>query len=616
MTVFLIFLITQNFNFEYREVPDFNVALEDSLHSFDVRHYLINVESPMTSRYISGCVTVACRSNQANLLQVDLQLDGLNVDSVRVDGVTATYTYALDTIRVNLPTPMNQGDSFAVMVGYSGTASGQLGYLWYQSVHTIAYSLGCPYSTKCWMPCYDNLLDKADNGCEMYITVPDSFTVCATGAYLGKTVNQGKATYHWKHGYPISPYLIHFAASIFRTYSDWYRPATGDSVEIKYFFWPRDTIYAPGAFSLTTDMMAFFDSLYGPFPFERYGMDVLYPFYYGGMEHQTTSSIIRSWITSGPDYYGMAHEMSHQWWGDMVTCYGWRDVWLNEGFGTYCDALYQGHREGQTAFLNTMVVRRGNYLSAEDANPHSIYDPPENLLYEWGHSYCKGSWILHMIRFLSGSDSTWLHLMSVYRDSFAYKNASSDDLNRLMNRELGADYGWFFQEWVYLLGYPRYHVTWNKIFETPDWRLVLDVGQTQTIGPPVFHMPLPIGVNYSGGDTILTLGISQSPQHFEYLLPQEPMTITVDPEKWVIQRNTVTGVGEGSAGTGIRPEGLSTLGRAIRIRLQTERLIKVFDALGREVFRTVGQKMDFRPASAGIYYVLVDQDPRKYVIVK
>jgi aminopeptidase N len=616
MTVFLVLLITQNFNFEYREAPEFNAALEDSMHSFDVRHYLINVESPMTSRYISGCVTIACRSNQANLMQVDLQLGGLNVDSVLVDGQPAVYTFVAETILVTLPTAMNQGDSFNVKVGYSGTPSGSLGYIYSTSYHTTAYTLGCPFSTKRWMPCYDNLIDKADRGCEMYITVPDSFTVCATGKFIGKTVDQGKATYHWKHDYPISPYLIHFSASIFQMITHWYRPAPAESIEVRYYMWIPDTIYAPSSLSLITDMMAYYDSLFGSYPFERYGMDFIYPFYYGGMEHQTNSTIIRSWLVQH-NHYGMAHELSHQWWGDMATCFSWRNVWINEGFATYCDALYQGHNENQAAFMTTMLSRRSDYFTAEGGNPHPVYDPPENLLYDWGHSYCKGSWILHMMRYLCGTDSAWLHLMTAVRDSFAYKNVSTDDLNRIMSRELSADYTWFFSEWVYQMGYPWYQIIWNKLYETPNWRLVLDVNQVQTIGPPVFHMPVPLGVSYASGDTLLTLSVNQSPQHYEYILPQEPTGIIVDPDNWLIQISTVTGVGEsGPTEPFIQSDEVSTVNRAIRIRLMTNRSIKVYDALGREVFRTFGKKVDFRPASAGIYYVLIDQDPRKYVVVK
>jgi aminopeptidase N len=539
----------------------------------------------------------------------------LNVDSIKVDGLTATYSHIAETLLVNLPVIHNQGDSFEVKVGYSGTASGNLGYMWYQSTHAIAYTLGCPFAEKRWFPCYDRLWDKADYGVEFYITVPDSFTVCATGEFLGKVVSQGFATYHWKHSYPVSPYLIHFASSIYTTYSDWFYPAPGESIEIKYYFWPEDTTIAQTAFSLTTDMLYFCDSLFGNYPFERYGMDVVNPFYYGGMEHQTMSTIHRQWIISN-DYYGMAHELSHQWWGDMITCFGWQNVWLNEGFATYCDALYKEKREGHQAFLNTMISRRNSYFGSEQSFPHPIYNPPPNYIFDWGHSYCKGSWVLHMIRYLCGSDSIWLNLLATYRDSFAYKNASTNDLNMVMNQVLGEDYDWFFDEWVYDMGYPYYNIVWGKNYEVPNWRLILDVSQIQTIGPAVFHMPLPIGINFSSGDTIVVFQMNQSPQHFEIILNQEPVSITVDPENWLIQKNVVTGIREQKSAQKISSTAISTISRRIKIIFSNPQDIKVYDVAGRCLFNEFTKELDYTPSNAGIYYVGIGKMLKKVIIVK
>jgi len=615
MIILTLFLLIQALPIENKQVFYPETARAESTHSYDVLHYLIVLDLPMDSRYLEGAVTISVRSNEDNLTMVDLHLLGLGVDSIKVDGVTATYNHIEETLYVNLPQPYYQGDSFDIMVGYSGTASGIIGYLFSQYPKPISYTLGCSFSTRRWMPCYNRLWDKADNGVEFYITVPDTFTVCATGEYLGMVVSQGQATYHWKHSYPIAPYLIHFASSVYTTYSDWYHPSPTDSIEIKYYFWPQDTLYAYTAFSLTTDMMYFYDSLYGDYPFERYGMDVIYDFFYGGMEHQTLSSIDRSWITSAY-YYGIAHEMSHMWWGDMVTCFGWQNVWLNEGFATYSDALYLERREGHGAFVNEMIFRRNDYFDGEAVNPHPIYDPPDNSIFEWSHCYCKGSWVLHMIRYLCGHDTTWLNLLATYRDSFAYKNASTDDLNRIMNQVLNGDYDWFFDEWVYDMYYPIYDVVWDKIYETPYWRLVLDITQTQPLGPQVFHMPLPIGVNYPSGDTILTLAINESPQHFEFLLPQEPMDVVVDPETWIMQKNTVIGVFEEVAHKKISIDRLTTIGRAIEVKLSAPILIKVFDITGRKIHESYTKELTYQPSSAGVYHIIVGDTKQRVVIIK
>ncbi|MEO0225926.1 MAG: M1 family metallopeptidase, partial [candidate division WOR-3 bacterium] len=574
----------------------------------------IRLDLPMDTSYLSGSVTIACRSNVNNLRVVDLHLLTMHVDSVKVNGLSATYLHRNDTLFINLPNPQNQNDSFSIMVGYSGCGSGLMGYVFFRGNPNVSYTLGCPFSTREWLPCWDRLADKADYGVEFYITVPESFTVCATGRYLGRTVSQGKATYHWKHNYPISPYLIHFASSIFMTYSDWYRPVPTESIEIKYYFWPQDSLYARNAFALVTDMMKFYDSLFGAYPFERYGMDVVDPFYYGGMEHQTMATIMRGWIINN-EIYGIAHEMSHMWWGDMVTCYGWENVWLNEGFATYCDALYKEKREGHNAFITLMNSRRSAYFQGEARYPHPIYDPPPDRIFEWSHSYCKGSWVLHMIRYLCGNDQTWLNLMKTYRDSFAYQNARTADLNRIMNRVLNNNYDWFFQEWVYNMGYPIYNVVWRKVSEPPNWRLVMDIYQTQTIGPPVFHMPLPIGVNFSSGDTLITVAINQSPQHYERILSKEPVSIVVDPYNWILQRNTITAISE-IASNGFNTIQMPTVGRIIDINLSEPAWVRVFDIAGRKNFETFGKRINYRPSGPGIYSIFIGSRRYRFVIIR
>ncbi len=615
MTILALCLLTQPLNFENKQVFYPEPLRAESTHSYNVLHYFIVLDLPMDSRYLEGAVTISARSNEDNLTMVDLHLLGLDVDSVRVDGVNATYSHIGETLFVNLPQPQNQGDSFDIMVGYNGIGSDTMGYVWHESYHAISYTLACPFRTRRWMPCYDRMWDKADYGVEFYITVPDSFTVCATGEYLGKVVSQGRATYHWKHSYPIAPYLIHFASSIFTTYSDWYYRTPAESIEIKYFFWPQDTIYTTAAFQHTTDVMFFYDSLYGDYPFERYGMDILFPFYYAGMEHQTLGSIHRYYIIT-PDYFLIAHEMSHMWWGDMVTCFGWQNVWLNEGFATYSDALYLERLGGHGAFINRMIQRRNTYFSAEAAYPRPIYNPPEDSIFDLGHTYYKGAWVLHMIRYMCGDDAIWLNLMATYRDSFAYKNASTDDLNRIMNQVLNGDYDWFFDEWVYDMYYPIYDVVWNKLYEAPNWRLVLDVTQTQPLGPAVFHMPLPIGVDYASGDTILTLAMNDSPQHFEFLLPQEPMDIIVDPETWILQKNTVTGVLEDVAHKRVSINRLRTVGRAIEVKLSAPMIVKVFDITGRKIYESFTEELSYKPSSAGVYHIIIGDLKQRVIIVK
>ena len=618
MTLLALLLVSNSFvHREFKQVCYPEEVRAESTHSYDVLHYLIDLDLPMTSRYLEGAVTISARSNENNLTMVDLHLLGLNVDSIKVDGVTATYNHISETLYVNLPQPFNINDSFDIMVGYSGTTSGAMGFLYSPAYYPTAYTLGCPYSTRRWMPCYDRLWDKADYGVEFIITVPEAYTVCANGELIATQVSGGYATYNWKHSYPISPYLMHFASSVYEVLSEWYYASPTDSIELVYHVWPADTSYVPIALGAMTDMMYFYDSLYGDYPFERYGMNFIHGFYYGGMEHQSMATIHRDWLIGwDPDTFGFAHELAHMWWGDMVTCFGWENVWLNEGFATYNDAMYIGRMQGHQAFIDTIIFRRNVYIASELSNPHSMYDPPPNLLWSLSHTYFKASLVLHMIRYICGDDATWLNFMSTYRDSFEYGNASTDDVRNLLNQLLGGNYDWFVNEWVYGMGFPRYDVQWSKVYEAPNWRLILDITQIQTIGPTVFHTPLPVGVDHAGGDTIITIPIQDSPWHHECVFPFEPTGVTVDPEAWIIQQNTVTGVDEFVTKGDLYVRKIQTIGHAIDLEFSIPALIRVYDITGRQVYEEHAAELRYQPASAGIYHIMVGDEKYRVVVVK
>ncbi|MEO0080033.1 MAG: M1 family aminopeptidase, partial [candidate division WOR-3 bacterium] len=309
-----------------------------------------------------------------------------------------------------------------------------------------------------------------------------------------------------------------------------------------------------GNFGRMIDMLQFFsqESLYGLYPFfgEKYGMVAVYPFPWGGMEHQTMTTIHRSWARNGSDN-GIAHELSHQWWGDMVTCLDWRNIWLNEGFATYSDELYDYHQNGLGAFLARIRSRAQDYFDEETQDPHPIYNPPPGHEFDWGHSYCKGAWVQHMLRYLVG-DTSWAHpglffrALRAYGDSFRYKNANTEDYQRIFERETGLVLDWFFNEWVYQLGYPNYRVGWQGREVRDGWEVVIDLAQENMSGAPeTFHMPVEVRVRFATGDTLIRYPVTANPQRNIFPVRAEPLEIEFDPNEWLLDEHTVAvGVGE------------------------------------------------------------------------
>jgi len=541
--------------------PGIQYWMADSVHSFDVLKYELRVRLPMTGRSMEGVNRIKCRSRQNGLSFATLHSRTLTIDSVRVNGVSATYSAADETLHINLPQVYNQGDTFFLDVGYHGswTVTGNQTGLCYwprnpgaNVYHVIAYSLGEPWDARQWMPCYDEPYDKADQGTVISVTVPavvagDTLVTCANGQLTGVVLNPDSTkTFTWQENSPIPTYLMHFGVSRFAKWSQWYHPATGDSVEIREFMWPEDSVQSLTAFQYMPNAMALFDSMYGAYPFQRYGQDAVYPYAWGGMEHIEQTTIHRYWILWGDDN-GMAHEMSHQWWGDMVTCVDFRNIWLNEGFATYSAANYEWYMRGHDQFISYMLGLANDYFSADASSRRPLYDPPINDIFNWGYSYCKGAWVVHMLRYLD--QSQFFNGLQVYRDSFAYGCASTEDLKRFFNRAYGADLNWFFDEWVYGQGYPEYNVYWYCVPSGGNYQIQLSIHQDQVNAPPVFHMPVQVLLNTMGGDTLLNIPITSSSQSVQYLVGDSVIGISFDPDYWILKAiNIFYGVQEPVAG--------------------------------------------------------------------
>jgi aminopeptidase N len=281
-------------------------------------------------------------------------------------------------------------------------------------------------------------------------------SACSNGLLDSTTTAGGTKTCWWSHHRPISTYLITFAASKWTVITQWFHYPPGDSAPIQNFVWPEDSTWAVSAFAHNVDMMDYFSdsALYGRYPFEKYGMVEADPFPWGGMENQTMTMVWHQWIRWGADN-GIAHELAHQWWGDMVTCQDWRNIWLNEGFATYSDELYEYHQNGRSAFQRMINDRALSYFAEEDTDPHPIYDPPyPGHLFDGGHSYYKGAWVLHMLRFVE-ADTNWaqpgifFQALRAYGDSFKYGNANTDDYKDSHEQMTGLDLDWFHLDVVF-----------------------------------------------------------------------------------------------------------------------------------------------------------------------
>jgi aminopeptidase N len=285
-------------------------------------------------------------------------------------------------------------------------------------------------------------------------------------------------------------------------------------------------------------MFPVFEARFGPYAFSRYGQVAVDPFPAGGMEHQGLTTINRSWVTGTRQYEGpgMSHELTHQWWGDKVTLVDFRNIWLNEGFASYGECIWQESFYGATAYANYIVNQMNSALNSDNNVRYALYDPPEANLF--GNTiYKKGSLVLHMLRRVLG-DTPFFAGMQLYGQRFQYGNASTADFEKAMEDASGQTLNWFFNEWVYDKGLPTYNWGWQTSSAgNGQSNLVVQIRQVQT-NAPFFRMPVELKVSRSGmADTTVTILNNAVAQENQLIIVNGTVTTVVfDPRNSIYKR--------------------------------------------------------------------------------
>jgi hypothetical protein len=277
-----------------------------------------------------------------------------------------------------------------------------------------------------------------------------------------------------------------------------------------------------------------YSSLFGPYPFEKFGFNESEVG--GGMEHQTNVSLGSGFINGAGNYEWLyVHELSHMWWGDMVTLVDWRHCWLNEGFATYSEALWWEHLYGMPGLKTYVTSLQNQYISWEaGGHLYPMFDPPLQYLFSTT-TYEKGACVLHMLRFLIG-DSLFFASLQAYGQTYKYKNASSDDFKNSVESVSGEALDWFFDQWVYGGGSPRFYFTVFKDSDTDSFSL-LSMSESNT--EIQYQMPCEV-LFVSGSDSLVdTITIQPYETEFDYLLSGALDGITWDNFRWILNRGFI-----------------------------------------------------------------------------
>lgn len=513
----------------------------ERVRTYDVLHYKINVTPDISQKKITGTVI-------GQLIPLDnnfdiLELDGvaLKIFSVKVNGQEVnSYTNTGKKIEIMLDKVYNTNDTITYEISYE--CFPQRGFYF---VHPTELDPSHPYQfwtqgegedNKHWIPIYDYPNDKSTS--EIYVTTDDNFKTISNG-FLTETLVSGlvgKKTDHWVMDKPHVSYLIMLGGGDYHIFEEHF-----EHLPVQSYIDKNKIAEGEYSFRRTDDMVGLFNNKFGVwYPWANYKQVVVKDFVYGGMEN-TTATVLneRAYFDQHvEDHYTseplIAHELGHQWWGDLITCKNWSELWLNESFATYSDDLWNLHVNGKDEYDYGIMKNGDAFFRAEKRlGRYSIWAGRGSVT---ANNYDKGAVTLNMMRDVVGDSLFFMSLQTFLLDN-AFKTVETQDLVNSFNKIAGAsnvrgmnDFKWMFDQWIWQAGYPEFDVSYT--YDENLRQLKYHVKQTQKIDSltPVFMMPLKILIKSEAGEQVEEIFVKDADEEFIFTLVDKPQYIVFNHE--------------------------------------------------------------------------------------
>ncbi len=472
-----------------------------------------------------------------DLINASKQLEnkGMLVSAVSSNGKILLFKHENDVLNIQLPSPssLNQQSTYTII--YKGVPATGLIIGKNKYGDRTFFSDNWPNKARNWLATIDHPYDKAM--CEFIVTAPDHYQIISNGLKVEETnLPEGKRLTHWKQSVPIAPWLFVLGAAKFAVqYVDAFN---GKSIETWVYQQDRDAGFYDFAVP-TKKALEFYSNYVGPFSYEKLaniqsnsvggGMEAASAILYG--DDSVTGKRTIRWRNV------IIHEIAHQWFGNSVTEYDWDDVWLSEGFATYFTLLFIEHEYGHDAFVDGLLSSKKQIEAFYDKNPdyRIIHDNLKDMhKVTSSQTYQKGSWILHMLHGVVGTENFWQGIQTYYKE-FRNMNATTADFKRIMESISGQDLSSFFQQWLYKSG--SLEISGNWKYESKTGEILISLDQVQTDGS-IFEMPLEIGINFADGkpQQIELLQLKEKSAIFKIKVDSEPDNIILDPNLWVLMK--------------------------------------------------------------------------------
>lgn len=525
--------------------PDFNRASD-----YDVQHYVLRVSFDRPAKKVLGDTTVRLKPVKEGLGRVTLDSVGLSYNAVTLEhsGTPLKFRAQGGSVTVDLDRAYSRGETVGIRFQYSAAPKKGVYFVperkseeGFPGHSAQIWTQGEPDEARHWFPSFDFPSDKATT--EQFITANRTETVIGNGTLVGRTDNpDGTVTHHFRMDVPFSTYLVSFIVGEYAVVTEKYK-----DIPLGYYVYPGTESIGQKAFGKTPEMLRVFEELTKvSFPYPKYDQTIVSAFNFGGMENITATTMADSEIfaVNNPLFGGnvedlVSHELAHSWFGNLVTCRNWAELWLNEGFATFMEAAYRERAYGRRAYIFKIIgdaeefkaddavnTKRNGLFNRNAGNLNALFDRPAT-------TYDKGGVVLHMLREQIGEEAFW-KAVNLYLNRHKFGSVESTDLRKAMEEASGQDLGWFFDQWVYGLGSPKLSV--KQAYNAGSRTLTLTITQTQKqdrLTPPAFRLPLDIEIETARGERTEKIELTKRLEVFTFKIDGRPTKLVIDKDEKV-----------------------------------------------------------------------------------
>ncbi|MCH7699973.1 MAG: HEAT repeat domain-containing protein, partial [Chloroflexi bacterium] len=512
----------------------------------DVQHIKLDIEIDPEAKSIQGTARTTFRPINDGVSHVEFDAVEMEIEDVRIQGrkTKATYSYDGNKLRIELGRGRKAGERITTVVRYSASPRRGLYFVapdeGYPDKPLQVWSQGQDEDSRHWFPCVDFPNEMATS--EMAVTVPKPMMAVSNGKLVSTSDRGRRRTFRWRQDQPHVAYLLSVAAGDFAEIRD-----RVDGVALQYYVKKGREADAKRALGRTPRMMKLFAELIGvKYPYAKYAQVVAADFIFGGMENVSATTLTENVLQdrrSHPDFKDagdglVAHELAHQWFGDLLTCRDWSHGWLNEGFATYFDALFTESDRGTDEFSLQMRQNGEAYIQADNSQYRrsivsNVYNEPIDIFDR--QLYEKGSCVLHMLRHQLGDALFWKairHYVAKHRGG----NVTTPDLQRAIEESTGRNMDAFFEQWVYGAGHPSLTVSYE--WDDKAKQAKLTVKQTQSAdhgGREVFDTPVDVSFAVGRRNEDFRIQLNEREQSFYFPLSSRPKMVRFDPGGWLLK---------------------------------------------------------------------------------